>query len=41
MEASDGGHLDTVRALLDTKADPNITNEVKLQVTECTINNNY
>ena len=39
MEASDGGHLDTVRVLLHAKADPNITNEVKLQATKCTISN--
>lgn len=39
MEASDGGHLDTVKALLDAKADPNITNEVKLQATKCTVSN--
>ena len=30
MEASDNGHVDTVRVLLEAKADPNITNKVKL-----------
>ena len=28
MEASNEGYLDTVRVLLEAKADPNITNEV-------------
>ena len=30
MEASERGHVDTVRVLLEAKADPNITDEVKL-----------
>ncbi len=32
MEASDEGHLDTVRVLLEAKADPNITNEVNFKL---------
>ena len=31
MQASGGGHTDTVKVLLDAKADPNITDKVKLQ----------
>ena len=29
MVASGSGHIDTVRVLLEAKADPNITNKVK------------
>ena len=35
MEASESGHVDTVRTLLEAKADPNITNEVKLHYSHC------
>ena len=35
MRASDDGHVDTVRVLLEAKADPNITNEVKLHYSHC------
>ena len=31
MLASGGGYTDTVKALLEAKADPNITDKVKLQ----------
>ena len=31
MLASGGGRTDTVKALLEAKADPNITDKVKLQ----------
>ena len=31
MWASAHGHTDTVKALLEAKADPNITDKVKLQ----------
>ena len=30
MEVSGGGYVDTVMVLLEAKADPNITDEVKL-----------
>jgi ankyrin repeat protein len=39
MEASGYGHIDTVRVLLEAKADPNITNEVKLYYSHCLYNN--
>ena len=35
MEASESGHVDIVRALLEAKADPNITNEVKFHYSHC------
>ena len=37
MTASFGGYIDTVRVLLEAKADPNITNEVKLHYTVATV----
>ena len=38
MMASGGGHTATVRVLLEAKADPNITNEVKLHYSHCLYN---
>ena len=35
MRASGDGHVDIVRVLLEAKADPNITNEVKLHYSHC------
>ena len=35
MSASWNGHVDTVRVLLEAKADPNITDEVKLHYSHC------
>ena len=35
MEACDFGYVDTVKVLLEAKADPNITNEVKLHYSHC------
>ena len=40
MLASDRGYTDTVRVLLEAKADPNITNEVKLHYSHCLYNSN-
>ena len=40
MEASSGGYINTVRALLEAKAVPNITNEVKLHYSHCLCNSN-
>ena len=35
MTASGRGYVDTVRVLLEAKADPNITDEVKLHYRHC------
>ena len=40
MEASKDGYIDTVRVLLEAKADPNITDEVKLHYSHCLYNSN-
>ena len=40
MEASWRGNIDTVRVLLEAKADPNITDEVKLHYSHCLYNSN-
>ena len=40
MRASDGGYTETVSVLLAAKADPNITNEVKLHYSHCLYNSN-
>ena len=40
MEASEKRYTDTVRALLEAKADPNITDEVKLHYSHCLYNSN-
>ena len=40
MEACEGGYTDTVKALLEAKADPNITKEVKLHYSHCLYNSN-
>ena len=40
MEASLRGYTDTVRVLLEAKADPNITDEVKLHYSHCLYNSN-
>ena len=38
MRASERGHTGTVRILLEAKADPNITDEVKLHYSHCLYN---
>ena len=38
MAASEGGYTETVRVLLEAKADPNITNRVKLHYCHCLYN---
>ena len=38
MRASEYGHTSTVRILLEAKADPNITDEVKLHYSHCLYN---
>ena len=38
MAASVGGYTETVRVLLEAKADPNITDEVKLHYSHCLYN---
>ena len=38
MEASGRGFTDTVRVLLEAKADPNIADEVKLHYSHCLYN---
>ena len=38
MEASGGSYTETVRVLLEAKADPNITNQVKLHYSHCLYN---
>ena len=40
MRASDEGYTETVRVLLEAKADPNITDEVKLHYSHCLYNSN-
>ena len=40
MEASRYNYTDTVKVLLEAKADPNITNEVKLHYSHCLYNSN-
>ena len=40
MAASLCGHLNSVRVLLEAKADPNITREVKLHYSHCLYNSN-
>ena len=40
MAASEGGYTETVRVLLEAKADPNITDEVKLHYSHCLYNSN-
>ena len=37
MWASMNGHTGTVRVLLEAKADPNITDEVKLHYSHCIV----
>ena len=38
--ASGCGYTDSVRVILEAKADPNITNEVKLHYSHCLYNSN-
>ena len=38
MKASEGGSTETVRVFLEAKADPNITDEVKLHYSHCLYN---
>ena len=38
MKASKRGYAETVRVLLEAKADPNITNQVKLHYSHCLYN---
>ena len=38
MKASEGGYTETVRVLLEAKADPNITTKVKLHYSHCLYN---
>ena len=40
MKACKGGYTDTAKALLEGKADPNITKEVKLHYSYCLYNSN-
>ena len=40
MEASREGFIDTVRVLLEAKADPNITDDVRLHYSHCLYNSN-
>ena len=40
MAASSRGEVDAVKILLEAKADPNITNEVKLHYSHCLYNSN-
>ena len=40
MWASRGGYTETVSVLLEAKADPNITDEVKLHYSHCLYNSN-
>ena len=40
MEATLRGNIDTVRVLLEAKADPNITDEVKLHYSHYLYNSN-
>ena len=40
MEASWSGYTETVSVLLEAKADPNITDEVKLHYSHCSYNSN-
>ena len=40
MVATRGGYTDTVRVFLEAKADPNITDEVKLHYSHCLYNSN-
>ena len=38
MKASERGHTNTVQVLLEANADPNITDEVKLNYSHCLYN---
>ena len=40
MWASEGGYTEIVSVLLEAKADPNITDKVKLHDSHCLYNNN-
>lgn len=40
IQASRLGFIDTVQVLLEAKADPNITNDVRLHYSHCLYNNN-
>ena len=40
MLASDEGYTETVRVLLEAKANPNVTDEVKLHYSHCLYNSN-
>ena len=40
MWAIEGGYTETVSVLLEAKADPNITDEVKLHYSHCLYNHN-
>ena len=40
MAASLGGFVDTVRVLLEAKADPNLTDDVRLHYSHCLYNSN-
>ena len=40
MKASGDGHTSIVQVLLEAKADPNITDEVKLHYSHCLYNSN-